>query len=160
MLYTKFEGHQPAGSDSVFTIYGHGSHFGHMTNFVPPSDWGSTLIGSAVSEKMMFDECGLQTDGACLYYKLSSGEQKKLHFPNICTFYPISLDSKMVQAVIVSTETSHAKFIILPQCQLLHDWSVFWCDFPGPSAEVLNISLVTGRLGFSQPLLCYSRYLE
>ena len=39
MLYTKFKGHQPAGFGEedfwrVFTIYGHGSHVGHMTRII------------------------------------------------------------------------------------------------------------------------------
>ena len=60
-------------------------------NFVPPphggSIWNLDLIGPAVSEEKMFEECGRRTDdrltddGACLYYKLtnepkSSGELK------------------------------------------------------------------------------------
>ena len=35
MLHTKFQGHGPFGSGEedflVFTIYGHGGHFGHVT---------------------------------------------------------------------------------------------------------------------------------
>ena len=36
MLHTKFPGNQPTGSREedvlkVFTIYGHGGHFGHVT---------------------------------------------------------------------------------------------------------------------------------
>ena len=35
MLHTKFRGNRPAGSVAdflrVFTIYGHGSHLGHVT---------------------------------------------------------------------------------------------------------------------------------
>ena len=38
MLHTKFHGNRPAGSgeDSlrVFTIYGHGSHLGHVTSII------------------------------------------------------------------------------------------------------------------------------
>ena len=39
MLYTKFRGNQPSGSSEedfrrVFTIYGHGSHFGHVTSMI------------------------------------------------------------------------------------------------------------------------------
>ena len=39
MLYTKFEGHWFIGSDGgdffkVFTIYGHGSHVGHVTKLI------------------------------------------------------------------------------------------------------------------------------
>ena len=54
--------------------------------FVPPSHGGSkrnlALIGPAVSEEKMFEECGRATnDRACLYYKLThepkdSGELK------------------------------------------------------------------------------------
>ena len=36
MLHTKFHGNRPAGSGEdfckVFTIYGHGSHLGHVTS--------------------------------------------------------------------------------------------------------------------------------
>ena len=52
MLQTKFRGNRPAGSGEedffkVFTIYGHDGHLGHVTwtiytNFVPPSQGGST----------------------------------------------------------------------------------------------------------------------
>ena len=50
----------------VFTIYGDGSHLGHVTwtiyiNFRSPSQGGSTynlaLIGQAVSEEKMFKHC-------------------------------------------------------------------------------------------------------
>ena len=37
MLYTKFEGHQPAGfreKTSKGFLYGHGGHLGHMTRTV------------------------------------------------------------------------------------------------------------------------------
>ena len=39
MLHTKFRGNRPAGSGeedflSVFTIYGHGGHLGHVTSFM------------------------------------------------------------------------------------------------------------------------------
>ena len=39
MLHTKFGGKQPAGSGEedflrVFTIYGHGSHLGHVTSII------------------------------------------------------------------------------------------------------------------------------
>ena len=37
MLHTKFRGNWPAGSGDflrVFTIYGHGSHLGHMTSIM------------------------------------------------------------------------------------------------------------------------------
>ena len=39
MLNTKFHGNQPAGSGEedflrVFTIYGHGSHLGHVTSIM------------------------------------------------------------------------------------------------------------------------------
>ena len=39
MLHTKFQGHQPFGSEEedflkVFTIYGYGGHFGHVTKTV------------------------------------------------------------------------------------------------------------------------------
>ena len=48
----------------VFTLYGRGSHFGHVTsimstNFRSPTQWGSTqnlaLIGQAVLQKKMFE---------------------------------------------------------------------------------------------------------
>ena len=75
MLYTKFEGHLPAGFGEesfwrVFTIYGHGNHHGHMTQiiwktFVPPSHWGSiwnlAFTGPAVSEEKLLEECGQRT---------------------------------------------------------------------------------------------------
>ena len=39
MLHTKFRGNQPVGSGEeflrVFTIYGHGGHFGHVTSIIP-----------------------------------------------------------------------------------------------------------------------------
>ena len=39
MLHTKFRGNRPAGSGvedfkRLFTIYGHGSHLGHVTNIM------------------------------------------------------------------------------------------------------------------------------
>ena len=39
MLHTKFRGNRPAGSEEedfkrVFTIYGHGSHLGHVTSII------------------------------------------------------------------------------------------------------------------------------
>ena len=39
MLYTKFLGNLPAGSEeedfyAVFTIYGHGDHLGHVTSIM------------------------------------------------------------------------------------------------------------------------------
>ena len=37
MLHTKFHGNQPAGSgdfESVFTIFGHGGHLGHLTSIM------------------------------------------------------------------------------------------------------------------------------
>ena len=39
MLHTKFRGNRPAGSGEedfkrVFTIYGHGSHLGHVTSIM------------------------------------------------------------------------------------------------------------------------------
>ena len=39
MLHTKFRGNRPAGSGGedfkrVFTIYGHGGHFGHVTSIM------------------------------------------------------------------------------------------------------------------------------
>ena len=49
MIYTKSKGHRPSGSGEedfkrVFTIYGHGGHFGHVTkifciHFSLPSIW-------------------------------------------------------------------------------------------------------------------------
>ena len=42
MLHTKFHGNRPVGSGedffksvSVFTIYGHGGHLGHVTSIMP-----------------------------------------------------------------------------------------------------------------------------
>ena len=45
MLHTKFGGNQSAGFGKedlgrVFTIYGHGSHLGHVTQ-IPPKDFRS-----------------------------------------------------------------------------------------------------------------------
>ena len=42
MLHTKFPGYRPAGSyeedfGTVFTIYGHGGHFGHVTSIISTS---------------------------------------------------------------------------------------------------------------------------
>ena len=39
MLHTKFRGNRPAGSEeedfqTVFTIYGHGGHLGHVTSIM------------------------------------------------------------------------------------------------------------------------------
>ena len=51
MLAVKFQDHRTSGQDKemfeVFTIYGHGSHLGHVTwtiytNFSPPSQGGFT----------------------------------------------------------------------------------------------------------------------
>ena len=51
MLHAKFQDHTTSGSGEedfkVFTIYGHGGHFGHVTwtiyiNFRSPSQGGST----------------------------------------------------------------------------------------------------------------------
>ena len=93
MLYTKFIGHWPAGFGEefflrVFTIYGHGSHLGHVTriiwtNFRSPIQLRlHKKFGPAVPEEKMFEECGRQTmvdrrrwtddNGACLYYKLTN----------------------------------------------------------------------------------------
>ena len=51
MLYTKFQGHRPLGSKKIFegfTIYGPGSHLGHVTqniwtNFHPNIPWRHNL---------------------------------------------------------------------------------------------------------------------
>ena len=64
-----------------FTIYGRGSHLGHVTqmprtNSRSPTR-GSTqilaLIGQSVSEEKMFEECERTTTdaGAWVYYKLT-----------------------------------------------------------------------------------------
>ena len=72
----------------VFTIYGRGSHLGHVTwtvwtNFRSPIPWRLhmkfALIGQAVSEKKMFKKCGRQRrtgNGACLYYTSLPNEPK------------------------------------------------------------------------------------
>ena len=62
MLYTKFQGHLPLES---FTIYGHGGHLGHVTwtiwsNVCFPipwrcSTWNLASINQKVSEKMLFE---------------------------------------------------------------------------------------------------------
>ena len=68
MLHTKFQGHWPFGSReedffNVFTPYGHGHHFGHVTwkiwtNFRSPSHggftWNLALIGPAFSKEKKF----------------------------------------------------------------------------------------------------------
>ena len=95
MLHTKAQGHWPFGSGEedfwrVFTIYGRGSHLGHVTqmsriNFRSPDPW-------RVHMKFGFDwpngfgeedlwNGGRTDNGACLYYKLTnepkgSGELK------------------------------------------------------------------------------------
>ena len=60
MLHTKFRENRPACSGEdflvVFTIYGRGSHLGHVTlisrsNFLPP-----------ISEKKIFEKCVWTTD--------------------------------------------------------------------------------------------------
>ena len=70
MLHTKFQGQQLFGSReedffTVFTMYGHGGHFGHMwpesfeQTFVPLSHGGSTSnlasISQAVSKEKKFE---------------------------------------------------------------------------------------------------------
>ena len=46
MLHTKFRGNRPTGFSRVFTIYGRGGHFGHVTiimssdfNFLVPESF-------------------------------------------------------------------------------------------------------------------------
>ena len=65
MLHTKFQGNQPSGSGEedffkVFTIYGHGSHLGHVQTFFPPLPegciWNLIEIGPAVSEEKSFED--------------------------------------------------------------------------------------------------------
>ena len=69
MLHTKFHGNRPAGSGEedflrVFTIYGRGSHLGHVTSFMSSififmylkafiQSFGQ--IGTVVSEKIQFE---------------------------------------------------------------------------------------------------------
>ena len=69
MLHTKFRGNWPAGSGEedflrVFTIYGRGSHLGHVTSimlinfhFLVPESFHAKLVqnGSVVSEKILFE---------------------------------------------------------------------------------------------------------
>ena len=69
MLHTKFCGNRSAGSGEeafqrVFTIYGHGGHFGHVTSimssdfyFLVPESFHKKLakIGKVVSEKIGFE---------------------------------------------------------------------------------------------------------
>ena len=68
MLHTKFRGNRPAGSGEdflrVFTIYGRGSHLGHVTSimssdfhFHVPESFIKNLfrIGKVVSEKIGFE---------------------------------------------------------------------------------------------------------
>ena len=106
MLHTKAQGHWPFGSGEedfwrVFTIYGRGSHLGHVTqmpqtNFRSPNPWRLHMkFGldwpSGFGEKDLWKwwtdgrtptNNGRRTDdGACLYYKLTnepkgSGELK------------------------------------------------------------------------------------
>ena len=66
MLHNKFRGNWPAGSSEedflrVFTIYGHGSHLGHVTSiifinfhFLVPESFHAKF-GSVVSEKIRFE---------------------------------------------------------------------------------------------------------
>ena len=69
MLHTKFRGNLLAGSGeedfkTVFTIYGHGGHLGHVTSimssdfhFLVPESFHKKLvqIGTVVSEKIRFE---------------------------------------------------------------------------------------------------------
>ena len=69
MLHTKFHGNRPAGSGEeefwrVFTIYGRGSHLGHVTSimssdfhFLVPENFHKKMvqIGTVVSEKIRFE---------------------------------------------------------------------------------------------------------
>ena len=57
MLHGKFQDHWTISYLNFFTIYGHGSHLGHVTwTSFPPSQrgskWNLALIGQVVSEKM------------------------------------------------------------------------------------------------------------
>ena len=92
MLHTKFRENRSAGSGEedflrVFTIYGRGSHLGHVTKmprtkYRSPTQGGSTLnlalIGPAVSEEKIFEHCERRTpptDGRTparwVHYKLT-----------------------------------------------------------------------------------------
>ena len=75
ILHTKFRGHRPAGSGEdfgrVFTIYGRGGHFGHVTwtihiNFRSPFPRRLHLkfgfCCQAVLEEKIFEKSG-RTDG-------------------------------------------------------------------------------------------------
>ena len=57
MLHTKFHGNQPAGSGEdflrVFTIYGRGSHLGHVTSMMS-SDF-HFLVSESVHKKFGSD---------------------------------------------------------------------------------------------------------
>ena len=68
MLHTKFRGIRPAGSGEdfkrVFTIYGHGGHFGNVSSitssdfhFLIPESFHKKLVGlsTVVSGKIRFD---------------------------------------------------------------------------------------------------------
>ena len=69
MLHTKFHGNRPAGSGEkdfwrVFTIYGHGSHHGHVTSIMSSDVISLYLkafiqslvqIDTVVSEKILFE---------------------------------------------------------------------------------------------------------
>ena len=68
MLHTKFRGNRRASSGEdfrrVFTIYGHGGHFCHVTSimfihfhFLVPESFHKNLVqnGSVVSEKIRFE---------------------------------------------------------------------------------------------------------
>ena len=98
MLHTKFQGHRSIGSGEedflkVFTIYGHGSHLGHvtrtiLTTFRSPNPWNIiwnlVTIGPVVSEKSfeIVDRRPRTTEPAYTISSLGafgSGELKSTH---------------------------------------------------------------------------------
>ena len=85
MQHTKPQGHWPFGSGEeefwrVFTIYGHGSHFGHVTqtqwtNFRSPDPWRLHMKSgfdwhSGFGEDLW--KWWTEDGRACLYYKLTN----------------------------------------------------------------------------------------
>ena len=130
MLHTKPQGQWPFGSGEDFEgfllymsmvailVTWPGSF---EQTLIPPSQWGSinwnlALIGPVVSEEKMFEECGRQTDGACLYYKLihepkGSGGLERPNFQSV-----ILLISEIVFGIC--SKADHAGNLLIIPYQL------------------------------------------
>ena len=86
MLHTKFRGNRPAGSGeenfrTVFIIYGHGGHLGHVTSIMP-SDF-HFLVPKSFHKKMI--QIGTVVSGKpglnfCMYTTLGQGQEMTLTF--------------------------------------------------------------------------------